>query len=207
MPDSTIDSYNPQADNGYPEKTTPISNEIKEWLDLSVASLPRNGKILEIGTGTGRDADYIERTLGLRVLRSDDSEYFLELQSKNGRDPNSLTKLNIAESPFTKKVDLIIADAVFLYFNDEELDSALQNVIKSLRKNGIFAFTVKIGEGEEIVKNNLNTRRYVKYWNRRDLIAKLNEAGFESLVVSTTKDGKWLHVICRPRQRENENEG
>lgn len=58
-----------------------------------MAYLKKDASILEIGTGPGRDADYIE-SLGYSVTRSDAVESFIEYnKSKN----KNIIKLNLYE--------------------------------------------------------------------------------------------------------------
>ena len=56
----TIDTYNTKLDQ-YIAKTNPVIDGIlKEWIDLMLSKNNNQSSILEIGSGTGKDADYIE---------------------------------------------------------------------------------------------------------------------------------------------------
>src|SRR5687768_15027800 len=60
------------------------SNAREEALRQLVARVPADGLVLELGSGTGRDADFVE-SLGPRVRRTDVTRGFIDLQAKRGK--------------------------------------------------------------------------------------------------------------------------
>ena len=73
--DTTLSSYEAAADS-YIELTSPAPPVMLAYLDR-VAGLVGRGHVLELGSGPGRDAAYLERR-GVQVTRSDATRAFVE---------------------------------------------------------------------------------------------------------------------------------
>ena len=77
----TIDTYEKNA-HLYIERTAAtVANDLKEYFHTLLTNLPKDATILEIGSGAGRDANYIE-SLGYSALRTDVVEVFVNHQKK-----------------------------------------------------------------------------------------------------------------------------
>jgi SAM-dependent methyltransferase len=73
----TFNSYNDEFQTYVDRTTDEVTGSIKEFIDAFLENFDKDATILEIGSGTGRDADYVER-LGYRVLRTDAAEDFVK---------------------------------------------------------------------------------------------------------------------------------
>ena len=186
--DLTINTYNLKA-NEYIEKTT--SDILTNWLDKVISHCSKSKTIFEIGTGTGRDANYFE-SKDIKIIRSDVSQSFLDYNKSNGHE---IIRFNSLNTFCVDKQDLIFANAVLLHFNNSEFVLALKNIYKSLNEEGIFAFSVKKGFGDEVISDKMNSPRYFNYWQESDLEKILKQNGFE--VCSLESDEKWIQVICK----------
>lgn len=193
----TIDAYNKSVD-AYVQSTPPkVDGHIKTWLDDCIKTLKPISKILEIGVGHGKDADYIE-SKGFLVERTDASSSFVDYQKSKGHDAKIL---NILTDNIIKKYDMVLADAVWLHFTPEEAKMATAKVLNALNPNGIFAFSVKEGEGTELTDRKLNHTRYFCYWNETDIKKLLQEVGFNKLRITNATDYRpdrpgWLLIIA-----------
>jgi 2-polyprenyl-3-methyl-5-hydroxy-6-metoxy-1,4-benzoquinol methylase len=62
---------------------------IEDALRRLVQCLPPGGSVLEIGSGPGRDADFVE-SLGAVVRRTDAAQAFLDLMAERGKQADLL---------------------------------------------------------------------------------------------------------------------
>lgn len=190
----TIETYEKEFSK-YLEKTpSEISGDSKEYLDQVLSKLDKNMIILEIGTATGRDADYIE-SKGFNILRSDVVDSFIALNNQKNKE---VIKFNIITDNLDKKFDAILARAVFLHFNDKEFVKAINNVQHHLHEKGIFAFTLKIALGEEVSSHKMDSPRYFKYWQKNDVEFVIKDS-FEILFSTIDSSAKWLQLILRKK--------
>lgn len=173
------------------------SGSVTQWIDAALALIPKTGRILEIGSATGRDADYIE-SRGYHVERTDAVQGFIDLLRAHGHDARLL---DATAGNFGGPCDLIYANAVFLHFTPLELKGVLTAAHASLKPTGILAFSVKAGTGTEWSERKLSAPRFFQYWEEAALTASINGAGFTlSAITHYTSDHSqeaWLQVIAR----------
>lgn len=187
----TLASYELGAQEYIDHTSHEISPLVKTWIDETLALLPSQAKILEIGSAFGRDADYIE-SLGYKVERTDATRAFVTVLQKKG---HAARLFNVLTDPLTPCYDLVFANAVFLHFTPQELKTVLQKIYAALTKDGLLAFTVKHGHGEEWTNAKLGHPRYFCYWKEEDIVSLLNQNRFDPLRVS--KDDKFYQLIGR----------
>ncbi len=191
----TIDSYNAAVEEYLQASPDVISKSHQPWLDNILAQLSPTAKILEIGSGTGKTADYIEAK-GYRVERTDASQGFIDFQQRHGkavRFLNLLTDDDLGGDDY----DLIYAEAVLLHFTDAEVRQALPKVLQALKPGGSFAFSLMEGTGEEITDRKIGQKRYFKYWQEDAIKQDLQTVGFisiEASLVDSQSHGviKWI---------------
>ncbi len=158
---------------------------LETYIDAFIAKVSKDADILEIGSASGRDADYIEAK-GYTVVRTDVVDAFINYQKARGKD---ITKFNAIDGDMGTQYDLIFANGVFFHFNAEEFDKALANVRRHLKNNGYFALIMKIGEGEKIVDDKVDGPRYFLLWTPEKLREKLESEGFrvEKIIIDNEK--------------------
>jgi SAM-dependent methyltransferase len=154
--DKTVQSYEEHVQEYIAGTPQDVSGDVKDWIDRALSHVDKSGTILEIGSAFGRDATYIE-SKGYRVDRTDATKAFVELLNKQG---HTARVLNAITDDFGGPYAMVIANAVFLHFKPDEAKQALRNAYKALQPNGIFAFTVKEGNGEEWTDDKLGSPRY-----------------------------------------------
>src|SRR5262245_28439014 len=84
----TVAAYGRYAE-GYAAATRTVSDTGQAILDEFRGRLPPGASILEIGSGPGWDADYLE-ALGFTVRRTDAAEGFVALQRARGKTAEML---------------------------------------------------------------------------------------------------------------------
>ena len=194
--EETLDAYN-RAVTIYLEKSPQVvSGQLKQWIDDNLSSLEQTAKILEIGSGTGKDAAYFA-SQGYNVELTDASEGFVKYLREQGY---SARILNALSDDLGTDYDMIFADAVFLHFTETELRIVLRKCLDALRKGGRLAFTLKAGKGEESTAQKLGHPRYFHYWQAEDIRELLAASGFSDIAISSDKDFRgeekpdWLHI-------------
>lgn len=172
-----------------------IEGDMKVWMDEFLASLSPESRILEIGSAFGRDAAYLQ-SKGFTVECSDGTQSFVDLLQEKGFNARKLDLINDA---IDGTYDLIMANAVLLHFTREQTADVLKKVHASLKEGGMFAFTVKLGDGEEWNDAKLGVPRYFCYWQPEQLAEVVKNAGYDNVDVQqgTTKNFQWLQVIAR----------
>ena len=192
--DKTIDSYNSHIDEYIKYTPKDVSRTAINWLRASLKNMPKNARILEIGSGIGHDAEYIEK-LGFKVDRSDGSVGFVDILRKKG---HQAVVLNVLKDKIPNTYDLIIADSVLHHFTKSETKKATINIYNAMRENGRFAGALRMGIDEGWSKEKLGAVRFFSYWDIESLEVAIKSAGFKEFIVtnSQAEDTVWVHFIA-----------
>ncbi|MGW1339990.1 class I SAM-dependent methyltransferase [Kribbella sp. NPDC002412] len=161
-------------------------------IDLLDGALAPGARVLELGSGTGRDAIELERR-GLVVRRTDATSAFVEMMRAEGYDAE---RLNAITDDFGGPYDAVFADAVFLHFDRAQLTGVLR---KAARAAPVLAFTTREGKGEAWSNRNLDLPRHFVLWQEQPLRELLAATGWtvEQLSRGETRIGWWFHVLAR----------
>lgn len=201
---TTLDTYEKTFDaylNGSPQEVT---GGMKHFIDKSFADLPKGSKVLELGSGFGRDAQYLTDQ-GYEVTATDAPEVFVEELKARGFKAK---KLNALTDGFPRS-DAIFANAVFLHFSRDELATVIGKAGFALHGKGKLIFTVKEGDGEGWSEEKLGAPRHFTYWREAQLVKVLEDAGFNSIKVTRDESGpaQWLQVEARRPASKKRNVG
>jgi SAM-dependent methyltransferase len=156
--------------------------------------LPAGGRVLDIGSGPGWDADFLEG-LGLRVHRTDVTAAFREFQAERGHRVDGLDVLvdDIAET-----YDGILMLCVLQHFERSDLDAVLRKLANALKDEGALLLSYPLGEGEFWEHSSSGDYRVVR-WSSAMLDERLQRAGFtvEWDTSDDGEDGPWRTVLAR----------
>ena len=164
-----------------------------------IGHLPKNGTILEIGSATGRDARYFA-SKGYKVTCTDIIPEALEKLSKEGFETSEFDFRNEPKKEWLNHFDGFFANAVLLHAPQDIFEKVIKNIPKFLKKNGIAAFSLKTGEGEEITKEKMDAPRYFNYHNEEEIRVLLSNLSFEIVSISYSDNNKWLFIIIKVKQ-------
>lgn len=162
-----------------------------ELFDLIDAHLRTGGSVLELGSGTGRDAVELERR-GHRVRRTDAARSFVDMIRADGYEAD---QLNALTDDFGGPYDLIFADAVFMHFTPDQLAAVLR---KARAAAELLAFTTSEGDGDEWSTRYLDLPRHFTMWQEqplRDLLAQCGWAVLAWQRGQATRGG-WYYVLA-----------
>ncbi len=199
MEDKSNQTINTYRENfhKYSERTaSEVSGEFKEWEDAFCEKLPQGGLIFEIGSATGRDARYF-KSKGFNILCTDVIPEALDNLAKEGFETSEFDFRNQPKDEWLNKFDGFFANAVLLHATKEVFEQALNNISKILKKDGVIAFSLKTGEGEEISTEKMDSPRYFKYYSEEEIRNILKNYPFEIISLSKADNDKWLHVILK----------
>lgn len=194
----TIDSYNLAVNTYIEESPQFVTDELKVWIDGVLSRLNKDAKILEIGSGSGKDAAYF-KSQGFIMELTDASKGFVEYLKNKNYDARVF---NVLADEINSRYDLVFADAVFLHFTEDELRTVLMKVHTALYTTGQLAFTVKVGDGDESTTRKLGHARYFHYWQEDDITALLKQTGYSNIQIKSNDDFRgtdrpdWLYITA-----------
>jgi 2-polyprenyl-3-methyl-5-hydroxy-6-metoxy-1,4-benzoquinol methylase len=157
---------------------------------LQEASPPGTSSVLEIGSGPGRDADFVE-SLGAVVRRTDATQAFLDLMAERGKEADLL---NVMTDELGGPYDGVLAMAVVIHVDRDQVDFVLRKIRAAMKPDGAFLVSTRKGEGE--TGGNYHT----VYWAGDRFAARLAAAGLavawdaESL---GPDGGEWVMFLAR----------
>ena len=194
----TMNSYDAFAEE-YAAGTSAMPDDVTDNVNHFVDLVGTEARVLEIGSGPGRDAVALEQ-IGLSVRRTDISRGFVQHLRIAGYvadqlDPlrDDLTDTQRGGAPY----DAVWANASLLHVAREGLPVVLARLAAVTRPGGTLHLTLKEGDGERwSVHGHVGAPRYFTYWREDALRAHLAEAGW---VVDEVRRGE-SEPIDRPSE-------
>lgn len=150
------------------------------------------GTVLEIGSGPGWDADWLEKA-GLRVRRTDAAMAFVRFQESRGVHAE---RFDIVHDDLKGSYDAIVALYVLQHVDRSALPAALRKVSRALREGGAFLFSIREGSGD-LIEQGASGRYYVAMWQSAELSEILVPLGFRLRWSTSDQDseGRWLIML------------
>ncbi|WP_144760851.1 bifunctional GNAT family N-acetyltransferase/class I SAM-dependent methyltransferase [Curtobacterium sp. 9128] len=191
--DRTLHTYEHAADR-YADRT---DGHRAGLVDDLLGLVPVGARVLELGSGPGRDARALEEA-GLRVDRTDGARSFVDRLRADG---HTARVLDVRTGVFGGGYDAVFANAVLLHVRREELPGVLRRALVAVVPGGVLAATVKRGDSEDWSTRKLDRPRHFTYWTEDALASVVSETGWTDVVVrETTAPGaeeRWLTVTAR----------
>lgn len=191
--DVTLATYEAAAQR-YHEQSPAPTPAVTAYLDR-FAGMVGTGTVLELGSGPGRDATYLEGR-GPYVVRTDAAAAFVVMMRADGYQARQLdVRVDELGGPY----DGVLADAVLLHLTREQFADVLRRARLAVIDQGVLAFTVKEGDGEAWSEAKLDLPRHFTYWREPDVRASLQAAGWTVLSIEHVAGcaESWLFVLAR----------
>lgn len=193
----TLETYSAKLQE-YIDSTPQQINEVEyPWIDQSLSLISKSGKILELGSGFGRNAEYIQQQ-GYDIECTDAVQGFVDLLQQKGLKANFLDAL---KDDFAHGYDMVFANGVFVHFTPEETANVIDKIHASLKENGILAFSVKQGNGSKWTDEKLGSPRFFQYWQPEALKQLITSHGFEWATMlegeTSLRNASWLYIIAK----------
>ena len=200
---ATVEAYDADA-AAYRDATASMPEPMRRAVGRFGDALPAQARVLEIGSGGGRDARALEEA-GLSVRRTDVSAAFVELVRSEGHDADVVDPLcdDLADParPGTP-YDAVWANAALLHVVRADLPAVLRRLAEVTVEGGLLRFSVKEGDGESwSVHGHVAGRRHFTFWREDPLRAAVADAGWvveDVVTAESPEDGeRWLEVWAR----------
>lgn len=159
-----------------------------------LAELVPQGNVLELGSGPGFDASYLEQR-GLRVTRTDATRAFVEMMRTDGHEARVL---DVRSDDLGGPYDAVLANAVLLHLTRAEFCDVLGRAARAVAGGGLIAMTLKEGDGETWSSARLGLPRHFTYWREPEVRSALKLAGWSSLSFEHMpgRNDTWLMVVA-----------
>ena len=178
----TVEAYDADA-AGYAAEAALLPEWVATEIDAFVSGLGGSGRVLEIGSGGGRDALELEKR-GISVRRTDVSTGFVELLRKRGFEADVLDPLtdDLADPLNPEKpYDGVWACACLIHVARQDFPVVLRRLADATRGGGRLHASVRDGDGERVSAYGSATapRRYSEtFWREDALRSALADAGW-----------------------------
>lgn len=140
-----------------------------------------SGKILEIGSGSGRDALDLTAT-GYEYVGTDIADGLLEVARKNAPGL-TFFKQSVYDLDFpAKSFDGFWCCATLLHVPKARIDEALQRIYRLIKAGGFGFISVKPGESERVILDDFaqgKSGRFFAFYSMSEFHAVLERNGFE----------------------------
>ena len=195
--EDTVRSYEVTAGEYAAEAAT-----MPEWvlgeIDAFVGAIGGTGRILEIGSGGGRDARELERR-GLSVRCTDVAQGFVDLLRADGFEADRLDPLtdDLADPRDPGMLyDGVWSCACLFHVARDDLVIVLGRLAEATRSGGRVHASFKAGDGD--VRSTSSTDPRQRYtdtlWREPDLRSQFATAGWVVDEIDTHGDKPWLAV-------------
>jgi len=195
--DDTVRAYDVDA-AAYAANGAAMPDSVRRDIEELAEHLGAGARVLEIGSGGGRDARQMEE-LGLRVRRTDIAPGFVSLLRAQGHDADVLDPLtdNLAspDGPY----DAVWANASLLHVIRADLSVVLRRLAAVSRPGAQLRISVKEGDGEGwSTHGSIGNPRHFTYWRANSLSDVVVGAGWRDVQIAhqpgTKNNESWLEV-------------
>ncbi len=149
-----------------------------------------NGKVLEVGSGAGKDAAALI-SLGYDYTGTDASEGLLKIAQR--RNPGAkFERMAVNDLEFPEgEFDGFWTSATLLHIPKSGIDGSLERIKRVVKPGGIGFISVKQGGGE---KEDEETGRWFAFYTKDEFSDILGRNGYEILESETrvTEEDTWL---------------
>ena len=197
----TVASYDAYAD-AYAAGMQEMPDAVQRSIDAFAAALPAGARVIEIGSGPGRDALALEAA-GLSVRRTDITPAFVKMLRAGGFEADVVDPLtsDLTDPTRAEKYDGVWTSASLLHVRREDLPQVLSRLGDATRADGLLHLAVKEGDGARFsTHGHVGAPRHFTFWREEPLRAVLEAAGWR--VDDVTYDegvrgDRWLAVRAR----------
>jgi 2-polyprenyl-3-methyl-5-hydroxy-6-metoxy-1,4-benzoquinol methylase len=188
----TVAAYENYA-RRYASNVSPPSGSGASALRRFAEALPSHGRVLDIGSGPGWDADFLE-ALGLNVHRTDVTASFRDFQIERGKQCDAL---DVLRDEIPETYDGILMLCVLQHFERSEVDAVLQKLAVALKPGGAMLLSCPLGDDEIWQHTSSGDYRVVR-WSSAMLDERLQRAGFSVVwdIRDDGDEGPWRTVLA-----------
>lgn len=184
----TIEAYDRDA-AAYVARTVAMPDSVRADMEHLATQLGPGARVLEIGSGGGRDALLMEG-LELAVRRTDITPGFVDLLRGQGHACDLLDPLVDDLASPDGPYDAVWANASLLHVDRRDLPTVLSRLADVTRTGGLLRASFKEGDGEGwSTHGTISAPRHFTYWRAPDLEVVAAGSGWSDVVVSRGLEG------------------
>ena len=185
-----------------PAKAKKKRAKLEAFLLESFSKIPKGGKILECGSGGGKEALFLKKT-GFDIIASDVAEAFLSSCRKQGL---VTMKLDIINDNLPNGLSGVLVWRTFVHFAKEDLEKVFQKVYTALETGGVFVFNVFNREDSDVDEKwedfpdeyQMGEKRFFAFYSEEFINSLIEKTGFK--INTFFKQGgdsgrKWLCYV------------
>jgi len=191
---TTHEYYNKNAKRFFEET---LNLDMQHFYEPFLAMIPKQGKILDAGCGSGRDSLYFKQN-GYIVTAFDYCKKLADLASEViGQE---VLCLDFSELSFKEEFDGIWACASLLHVPKKSIDGILEKLSEALKTQGVLYASFKYGDRETTERdrlfNNYTEETFVSLINNHPYLKIINTWKTED--VREDKKGKlWINILVQ----------
>ena len=187
---SVKNNYNLIADKYFEEFGTEI--EDVELINRFELYLEKDASIIDLGGGSGKLTNYLNKK-GYKAICYDFSENMMKYAKKTYPNIQFILDdiININNHFSKESIDGIVAMYSLFHIPKENINQLFLDINSILKENGLFCFSLQLGNGEELVDEpylNENGKNvlYMNYLTKNEIYILLNETNFD-IIYETEK--------------------
>jgi SAM-dependent methyltransferase len=193
----TVRAYDRDA-VAYAARTAVLPRSVRADMESLATRLGSGARVLEIGSGGGRDALLMEE-LGLVVRRTDITPGFVALLRGQGHACDLLDPLVDDLASPDGPYDAVWANASLLHVDRADLPTVLTRAADVVRPGGLLRASLKEGDGEGwSTHGTISGPRHFTYWRAPDLEVVAAGSGWTDVAVRPGLGGErgetWLEL-------------
>ena len=193
----TVRAYDRDAVT-YAARTVVVPDSVRADMESLATRLGPGARVLEIGSGGGRDALLMEG-LGLVVRRTDITPGFVALLRGQGHACDLLDPLVDDLASPDGPYDAVWANASLLHVDRADLPTVLTRLAHVTRPGGLLRASLKEGDGAGwSTHGTISGRRHFTYWRAPDLEVATAGSGWRDVEVRRGLEGDrgetWLEL-------------
>ncbi len=192
----TIDTYNKMAVE-YDNETADLWQLFPSGIIKVFGEMVKDGKVLDIGSGPGRDALLLQN-LGCKIVCLDASIKMVEMCREKSLEAveGDFMKIPFAEKSF----DAVWAYTSLLHIPKKDIGRAFGELTRVLKPGGFLGLGLIEGT-EELYRNSsgVNIPRYFAFYSREEVEKLLADFGFEIIHFDTfaPRSKKYLNFVAK----------
>lgn len=200
---ATVAAYDASA-AAYTNGTSAVPAGLDDLVRRFADRVGPGGRVLEIGSGPGRDARALE-ALGLSVRRTDISAGFVALLRADGHTADRLDPLvdDLTDPGRAAAYDAVWASACLLHVARTDLPVVLRRLAAVTRAGGCLHASLKEGDGEVwSTHGHVSDPRHFVLWREQPLREALEGAGWAVEEIDRhdgQRTDRWLDVLATRR--------
>lgn len=179
---------------------------VPEIIDKFISLINKNGKILDLGCGPGRDLKFFQEK-GLKAFGVDICPEMIAIAKKRSRLKNVYLG-DMYNLPFDDNFFAgIYCCASLSHIPKKDLVTVLNEIKRVCRKNAVMFCSVKLGNREDIIQENKYGKMIKRFWafyQVNEIKKRLNGSGFKIINYQITgpltnqPSGKgWINIFSK----------